>query len=204
MCWRARTHLKPDYFVRYSLLRSAVNKRLCNPSPPLPIPSQWRHRERLCNRAPIYTLLPVFIIAAGLDAARFVSPSSATLLLFSSNVIMSLFVPSKYTCPFIQLLWRIHSLLLHFYHLIWCPSNLPLSHAAASTAAHTQDRFVNSHFHPSLRRITPTNAWEHAVTSLSGPLHGLPSCSQRVTSLPIALLDMYTSTCHNTASNSDQ
>lgn len=64
--------------------------------------------------------------------------------------------------------------------------------------------FVNSHFQPSLQRITPTNAGEHAVTSLSGPLHRLPSRSQRVTSLPIALFDMHTSTCHNISSDSDQ
>lgn len=58
-------------------------------------------------------------------------------------------------------------------------------------------------FHTSLKCITPTNAREQAVPSLSGWLHQLSSCSHR-TSLAIALFNKYPCMCHNTGPAVDE
>lgn len=60
-CKHAHTRLKPDYSVPYSLLRSAVNKQLRNPSPPHPPPNGRRQRGCDYVTALLYTLLQVLV-----------------------------------------------------------------------------------------------------------------------------------------------
>lgn len=185
MCQHAHTRFKPDYFVPYSL-HSAVNKRLrkfSSPHPTRTTEDRETERERDYVTEILYTLLPVLIIAAGLDAAQLVSLSSATPLLFPLMSFIILCALHGHM-PFISLPRLIRGLFLRFLspHLVSFTPPAELTEACCSFlnknyiycwsyTRWTPTGFERSNANTSLKRIIQTNAWEQAVTSLFGPLH---------------------------------
>lgn len=97
MCQHAR--FEPDYFVPYSLLHSAVNKQLCNASPPLPIlcDSQNTQREPLCNSSPPLCHQASLLLQDWTLDGSFLSPQQHCAL----NVFTPICVQCTYTCLFI-------------------------------------------------------------------------------------------------------